>query len=231
MYKEQSGEGPVPENVTVMTHAGPESVTHSPFGALNLRPGQTVVSLARDTRINYDEHRRFKSAPSDLRVDSAPITNEQVRVVNVRLAPVVGSRSASLHSLVREGVSGMLAPMGSGQQIVPWVHEGDLGPFYLHCLTHEDVVGPINCVAPTQTSNHDYVYALGIAGRYPILPFNMSDRRVRARYGPVQGQLLTESYPVAPRKALETGFSFRFTDIKEAMKEVHTRPIQPVGGS
>ncbi len=74
-----------------ISSSSPDAAGVSPFAGISVRSGQRMASIGRATSVSPDENNKFEVKPSSFELDSNPITNEQVRVVNMIVAPVIGS--------------------------------------------------------------------------------------------------------------------------------------------
>lgn len=113
---------------------------------------------------------------------------------------------------------GLGGPIGSGTQFMPWIHIEDVAALYVHAIEHNNLTGVVNAVAPQSITNGQFAKAFGAAlWRPAILPLpgfvlNMifSDERAK---------IMTEGQKVVPRKAIQSGFQFKFPEIDSAAKE------------
>lgn len=51
---------------------------------------------------------------------------------------------------------GLGGPMGTGKQILPWIHLEDLCRLIQHCLESDKCKGPLNAVAPEIVTNGQF---------------------------------------------------------------------------
>ena len=88
----------------------------------------------------------------------------------------------------------------------------------LHAVDVEAVDGPLNVVGPAPVTSRDFARALGRAvGRPAILPSPAPVLRVV--FGQVAEAILA-SHRALPRRALETGYRFRFETLEAALADV-----------
>jgi hypothetical protein len=59
--------------------------------------------------------------------------------------------------------------IGSGEQVVPWIHVDDLAALYAHVLATPACSGAYNGVALRLATNADFTRALGAAMRRPTV--------------------------------------------------------------
>lgn len=142
-----------------------------------------------------------------------------VRVVRLRPGIVLGPGGA-LARLLPVFKLGMGGPLGSGQQWWSWVHLDDVVGLIAYSLEHQ-IDGPINATTPSPVRQRDFARTLGRVLRRPALmpaPAFM----LRLMLGEVAGGLLASLY-VLPKRAQEAGYSFRFTDLEAALRDILTR--------
>lgn len=139
------------------------------------------------------------------------------RVVLLRTGMVLAREGGALPKLETPFRLGAGGPMGSGRQYVPWIHVEDELGLILHALRTE-VEGPMLCVAPQPVRNRDFVKALGRALHRPAL-LPAPAFALKAAVGEMAGVILA-SHNAAPRKALETGYRFRFPELDGALADL-----------
>lgn len=158
-----------------------------------------------------DVCKEWESAANQLAADG-------VRVVNLRIGIVLGRHGGALASMVplfRWGLGGRL---GSGKQWLPWIHLGDLVSLILWCRDHPDLSGPVNAAAPNPVRNAEFTRALAETLHRPaFLPAPAF--ALKLALGEFAGSLLY-SQRVLPRKALESGFQFRFPELRPALADL-----------
>lgn len=148
-----------------------------------------------------------------------PARDAGLRVVHPRIGivqtPVDGALQRSL-PVFRAGLGG---PFGSGRQWWSWVMLDDVVGVLRHAVTSDDVVGPLNVTAPEPVTNLEWARTLGRVLRRPaVIPI--------PRFGPrlVLGEMVDElvyvSARVLPRRTLDTGYEFRYTDLEAGLRSV-----------
>lgn len=112
-------------------------------------------------------------------------------------------------------------PVGSGKQWISWIHLEDMVRLIMFCVDEDRMSGPVNASAPTPVTNDEFGRALGKAmGRphwFPVPSFLM-----KAAFGELSA-LLLEGQRALPRKALDSGFTFRHPTINAAMQAMFTK--------
>lgn len=140
------------------------------------------------------------------------------RNVFIRAGVVLGRSSGMIKELYPPFFMGLGGVIGSGAQFMPWIHVKDLAGLILHSIEEPKVKGVVNGVAPTLTTNAEFVSAFGSAlGRPTFIPvpgfvFNLV-------FGEERAALVLKSQKIVPAKALATGYKFRFPTIADACQE------------
>jgi uncharacterized protein len=141
-----------------------------------------------------------------------------IRVVMVRIGIVLGRDGGALKKMLTPFRLGVGGPLGNGRQWMPWVHVDDLAAMFMHAAEHAEVTGPINGVSPNPITNKEFTKALAAAVHRPaFLPTPYFALRVALGEF---AKILFDSQRVVPRKALATGFQFRYPEIGPAMEAI-----------
>ena len=157
---------------------------------------------------------------------SAAAARKGIRVVALRIGMVLspkGGALARMLPLFRAGLGGVL---GSGKQYVSWVALDDLTGIVLHALSREELRGPVNAVTPRPVTNRELTEALGkVLSRPTLLP--VPSFALRLAVGEMADPLLLASARVAPRRLEETGYRFRFPELRAALRHLLGRQEEP----
>lgn len=141
-----------------------------------------------------------------------------VRVVAARLGFVLGKAGGALQKLVPIFKAFGGGPIGSGKQMLSWVHVDDVVGAFLKALDDRSLSGPMNVTGPNPVSNAEFSRALARVLRRPaIVPAPAF--ALRALYGEGAEPLLT-GQAALPRVLAEHGFRHRFTDLDAALQDL-----------
>jgi uncharacterized protein (TIGR01777 family) len=141
-----------------------------------------------------------------------------VRTVQVRTAPVLGRAGGFLQKMLPTFKLSLGGPIGNGKQWFPWIHMDDIVGIYAFSLENSLLAGPVNACSPHQIRNLDFTIALAAALRRPAI-FNVPKCLIKMALGEL-GQEIMASQKVNPQKIVNSGYKFRFPDLKEALKDV-----------
>ena len=144
-----------------------------------------------------------------------------VRVVKLRIGVVLGEGGGALEKMLLPFRLFVGGPFGSGRQWFPWVHLDDVTGLTLHALQNEAVDGAVNVVAPGIVRLEEFCRVLGrVIGRPSWLPVPGFALRLIA--GEL-GETLLWSQRVVPQVAMQTGYTFRYPQVEEALRAVLAR--------
>ena len=113
---------------------------------------------------------------------------------------------------------GFGGPVGGGDQPMPWIHVHDIAGLFHHALQCDQVTGVMNGVAPQIVTNSDFAKAFGSAlWRPAIVP--LPTFALNLLFSEERAKIMTDGQKVVPKKALDTGYSFKYPDIASACSE------------
>ncbi|WP_409472545.1 TIGR01777 family oxidoreductase [Streptomyces sp. HC307] len=147
---------------------------------------------------------------------AVPAQEAGVRTVFTRTGLVVargGGAWGRLFPLFRAGLGGRL---GDGRQYWSFIALHDEVAAIRHLLDRDDLSGPFNLTAPQPLTNREITAAMGRVLHRPTL-FAVPAPVLRVVLGEMAGDVLG-SQRVLPMRLLESGFSFAFPGIEEAIR-------------
>jgi len=137
------------------------------------------------------------------------------RVIRLRTGIVLGSQGflAELAPLYRLGLGG---PIGSGQQMIPWIHVTDHVRAIAWILAHEQLDGAVNLVGPRPIAFAELSALLAKQLHRPHF-MRVPEALLRIALGE-KSQLALSSCSALPQRLLESGFAFDFSDCESAIR-------------
>ena len=142
-----------------------------------------------------------------------------LRLVIVRTGHVLDASGGMLGELLPPFKLGVGGPLAGGAQYVSWVHIDDEVGILLWALDDDSVSGAINSTAPNPVTNREFSKAIGRAlGRPASVP--VPGFVLDLKFGREFGKVLRGGQRVMPRRALDLGYKFRYTDIDSALKNL-----------
>ncbi|MER7839220.1 TIGR01777 family oxidoreductase [Streptomyces sp. NPDC096040] len=147
---------------------------------------------------------------------AAPAREAGVRTVFVRTGLVVargGGAWARLFPLFKAGLGGRL---GDGHQYWSYIALHDEVAAIRFLMDAEGLAGPFNLTAPHPLTNREITAAMARVLRRPAL-FPVPSAALRLALGEMAGDVLG-SQRVVPKRLLESGFTFAFPGIEDAIR-------------
>ena len=140
-----------------------------------------------------------------------------VRTVLLRTGIVLSKNGGALAAMLTPFKLGVGGVVGSGKQWMSWVSLDDVVGIINFVLENEEIHGPVNAVAPNPVTNAEFTKALGKELYRPtILP--LPEFAVKLVFGEMGDALLLDSTRVVPKRLLEAGYEFKFTDLQPALR-------------
>jgi len=147
---------------------------------------------------------------------AAPAVHKGIRTVFMRIGVVLTPQGGALARLMLPSQLCLGGKIGSGLQYVSWISIEDVVGAMYHILMNPAIHGPVNLVSPNPVSNLEMVQALGqVLNRPSIVP--IPALLIRLLFGEMGEEILLSSTRVTPEKLLDTGYSFRYPELKGAL--------------
>lgn len=141
-----------------------------------------------------------------------------IRTVNLRIGVVLGKEGGALAKLIPLFKLGAGGPVGSGKQWMSWIHKEDLVEMILFSLSHENISGPINAVAPNPATNAQFSSALGKALNRPaFMPAPAIALKIALGE---MSELVLASQKVEAKKITDCSFVFKYPKVQEALDQI-----------
>jgi uncharacterized protein (TIGR01777 family) len=142
-----------------------------------------------------------------------------IRLVIFRTGHVLDDSDGLLAELLTPFRLGVGGPLAGGGQYMSWIHIDDEVGLLLWALDEEKVSGTLNATAPNPVTNRVLSKAIGRALKRPaVMP--VPGFVLDLKFGHEFGAVLRGGQRVMPRRALDLGYSFRFTDVDAALDDL-----------
>jgi len=143
------------------------------------------------------------------------------RKVALRMGIVLGRNDGVFPRLLNLVKLGMGGKQGNGEQYVAWVHEHDTARVTEWLMQHPQVDGVINCTAPEAVKNHQLMRVIRRAYGTSIgLPAPQWLLEIGAVVIGTETELILKSRWVAPKRLLDSGFQFQFSQLQYAVNDI-----------
>lgn len=146
-----------------------------------------------------------------------PARRAGIRVANLRTGVVLSRRGGALSRMLPAFQMGAGGNIGSGQQWMSWVSCEDVVGAIHHIVTHPELAGPINAVAPQAVTNSRFTAVLGGVLHRPTV-LSVPEFAAHLLLGEMADNLLLASALVTPRKLLDSGYTFRHAALEPMLR-------------
>jgi uncharacterized protein (TIGR01777 family) len=142
-----------------------------------------------------------------------------VRVLLCRFGIVLGTKDGALKRMLPLFKWYLGSPLGNGEQWFSWIHQQDLANIYLFLINQKDISGPINFTAPHPVRNKEMTKILGEVLKRPTFMPHVPGFMLKLFLGEFASTLL-EGQKVLPKRLLDMGFHFKFSNIHDALQDL-----------
>ncbi|MBI4432553.1 MAG: TIGR01777 family protein [Candidatus Omnitrophica bacterium] len=139
-----------------------------------------------------------------------------VRTVCLRTSPVLAREGGMLKKMLPPFRAGLGGPLGSGRQIVSWIHIEDEEGAILKCLEDVSLEGPVNLASPNPVPMKEFTRTLARALHRPAF-FKVPAFALKILLGEMADMLVT-GQKVLPEKLLRAGYVFNHPILDEALR-------------
>ena len=129
-----------------------------------------------------------------------------------------GRDGGMIQSMIYPFAFGVGGPVGSGKQWFPWIHVDDVAGIITHAIENGNVKGVLNAVAPQTVTNAEFSKTFAKALNRPAF-FTVPEAAINTVLGAERGAMLLEGPKVIPKRTLESGYKFKYPDLKSACNE------------
>lgn len=142
-----------------------------------------------------------------------------IRTVRCRIGIVLSEKGGALPEIAKPVKLGAGAPLGKGKQWMPWIHLQDLAAVFTHTLENENCEGVYNAVGPYNVTNDEFTKAVADVLHRPYFMPAVPAFALKLALGEMATTALI-STKVDNNRLSKSGFSYRFSDLKEALQDL-----------
>lgn len=143
--------------------------------------------------------------------------SEFCRTLHFRFTMVISAKGGALKTMLIPFKLGVGGKVGSGRQIVSWIHLHDLGQAVLFAIKTKELEGAVNIASPNPVDNEELSKTLGKVISRPsfnrVPPFML-----KLLYGKAS-RLVIRGVKVLPARLLDAGFKFKFPFLEQALEQ------------
>lgn len=149
-----------------------------------------------------------------------PVTQLGIRLVKLRTGIVLSNDGGALKEFKKPLKFGLASVLGSGKQIISWIHIDDLCRMFEYAIDHETINGIYNAVAPKPVSNKDLTLSLAKKMRgTAFITAPVPSFALKLLLGEMSIEVL-KSTTASAAKIQNTGFQFLYPSVEAAFNEL-----------
>lgn len=189
-------------------------LTASAIGYYGDRPGSETMTEESTPGDDFlaEITKNWESAADELLMSG-------IRVVKVRIGIVLSAQGGALQELARPVRWFAGSPLGSGDQVMSWIHEDDLARIFIHLMENGQSQGAFNAVSPNPVTNRELVQAIARVLHRPVILPPVPAFILRLLLGEMAAMVLS-GCRVSGKKLEDTGFEFRFRELAPALADI-----------
>jgi uncharacterized protein len=197
-----------------LTSPPPVWINASAVGLYGDRADEELVEdSAPGTDLLADICRDWEAAATRFDLPSTRLCLMRIGVVLAQDSPAYTAMATATKMFVG-------GSLGSGRQWLPWVHIDDIAGV-CRWMIEQPARGAYNVAAPNSVRNGDFMAELRRVLRRPWSPpapeFAL---RLAAKVMPVDPTLALASQRVVPKRLLDEGYAFRYSDVRAALQSL-----------
>lgn len=146
-----------------------------------------------------------------------PVSFLDKRLVKFRIGIVISNEGGAYAEFKKPLRFGVASVLGSGKQIISWVHIDDVVRAFLHAIEIENMEGVYNLVAPKPVSNKELILKMArILNGKSFISLHVPSFVLKIVLGEMSVEVLKSSR-ASSQKLQNTEFIFQYTDISDAV--------------
>jgi hypothetical protein len=154
----------------------------------------------------------------DWEASTQDVENLGLRRVIIRTGIVLTNTGGVLPRMAFPSKLFMGGRLGSGNQGIPWIHSDDEVGAIQYLLENESARGVYNLSAPSPVSNLEFMHSMAQVLRRPFW-FHVPRQLLTSLLGEMSSLLLDGQFMV-PRKLLDSGYKFKFEQVRPALQDI-----------
>jgi len=108
--------------------------------------------------------------------------------------------------------------LGSGKQMIPWIHIDDVCRMFLHCLKNKDCKGIYNATGPQSVRHDTLIKCIGDVLSRPVFLPHVPEFVLKAMLGEMS-VMVTAGAAVSSERIRMSGFSYLYPDLFSALRK------------
>jgi uncharacterized protein (TIGR01777 family) len=142
-----------------------------------------------------------------------------MRTVNIRIGIVLAPEAGAFREFAKPLGFGVMPILGSGKQVISWIHVDDLAQLFLKALEDTTMAGVYNGVAPAPVNGATMMRTIANVKGGLAIPAPVPAFVLKLALGEMSIEIL-KSCTVSADKTLKSGFNFHYPDLHSAVTQL-----------
>jgi len=143
------------------------------------------------------------------------------RVVKLRLGVILDKNHGALPRIANMVKNGIGAPLGNGQQYMPWIHIDDAVNIFFESILNEKISGTFNTVSSNYITNSELTKKIGEVFNKKIWLPNVPSFVLKFLYGEMCDTIL-KGVKVSNEKLKKIELKLKYEKIEDALSEIYS---------
>lgn len=148
-----------------------------------------------------------------------PVKEMGIRLITLRIGIVLANEGGALTEFKKPIRFGIAPILGSGQQMISWIHIDDLCRMMDFAITHPEISGIYNATTPYPVTNKELILQLAKQTRKFFIPIHVPAFALKIALGEMSIEVL-KSCTTSSEKIKNAGFQFLYPSIESAIKQL-----------
>ena len=148
-----------------------------------------------------------------------PVTALSKRLVILRTGIVLSNAGGAFREFMKPFKAGLASILGSGNQVVSWIHVEDMCRMYVAAIEMKHLNGVYNAAAPEPVTNKALMLAIAKARKRAYIPIHVPAFVLKKILGEMSIEVL-KSATLDSSKIVKGGFSFIYPTIEAAVNDL-----------
>lgn len=155
----------------------------------------------------------------DIESSAEEIEKLGVRCAVIRTGVVLGRDGGAFAKIVKPFRFFLGGYLGSGRQWFSWIHLEDEIAAIKFLMENEHLKGAFNLTDPQPVTMKEFSKILGKVMHRPVW-LNVPAFAARIAFGEIADEMLLSGQKVLPKRLLNTGFDFKYTNVEQALNDI-----------
>jgi uncharacterized protein (TIGR01777 family) len=151
-----------------------------------------------------------------------PVEEMGKRLVVFRIGIVLSNEAGAYAEFKKPLTFGTATILGSGKQVISWIHIDDLVGLFITAIQNERLQGEYNAVTPYPVSNKELILSLAKQRGKFYVPVPVPSFALKMALGEMSVEVL-KSATVSSEKIKRAGYKFTYPHITDAVKALEEK--------